>query len=271
MTRPRKKKPAGEHLLITEEPKTDWQRALAHIEDNYKLYIAGAVFVALCIMIGVLIRISATLHEQEIMTRYTEAALVENAQERLEHYQAIRNSSGKWTPEVLYRMAETAIEAGDTQAAEDAFQSILTEYPDSDFAINASDGTAFLAWNRGDLEAALAGYEQLVQKWPGEFIARRKYNDIAKLQEALERPADAIAAYRKQLEAFPNSTAAQQAEQALTALREKHPDLFPAEGESETSDPAMATDDAANTMTVSVLPEASSAEPAGSPEAESLQ
>jgi len=61
MARPRKKKSEIEHLLIQEEPKTDWEKWLAHLEENYKLYVAGVVFLILCVAIGALIRGAAVI------------------------------------------------------------------------------------------------------------------------------------------------------------------------------------------------------------------
>ena len=234
MARPRKNKPVVDHLLVHEEPKTEWQRALTHVEDNYKLYIAGAVFLLLCIAIGALIRASAVVKEREESTLYAEAALEEDAGERLIKYEKVVNSLGHWTPEALYRMGETAIEAEEYDKAETLFKQLTTDYPNCEYIPNAVDGLAFVAWNKGDLEAALKGFEQVVQNWPGEFVGRRKYYDIGQVLEEMERIEDAIAAYKKQVALFPESVVAKRAQQSLDELKEEHPDLFPEEeGETE--------------------------------------
>ena len=112
----------------------------------------------------------AVIKEREKASSYAEAALVEDPVERLVKYEDVMDSLGKWTPEALYRMGETAIEAESYDKAEEAFNKLVADYPDSDFVPNAVDGLAFLAWNKGDLEGALKGYEQVAQNWPGEFV-----------------------------------------------------------------------------------------------------
>jgi len=141
---------------------------------------------------------------------------------------------GKWTPEALYRMGETAIEAEQYDKAEEAFNKLLADYPDCEYVPNAKDGLAFLAWNKGDLEAALKGFEQVAQDYSGQFIAKRKQYDIGQVLEEMERIEDAITAYKKQIVDFPDSAVARKAQQALDRLKEDHPDLFPEEeGEGE--------------------------------------
>ncbi len=233
MARPRKKKPLTDHLLIREEPKTELQKAVAHLEENYKIYIAGAIFLILCIAIGVLIRVSATINERERATRYAEAALVTEPEERLEKYNAAINALGRWTPEALYRKGETAIQAEEYDVAEETFNRLINDYPNSDYIVNAVDALAFIAWNRGDLEAALEGFERVTQDWPGEFIARRKHYDIGRVLEEMERFEDAVAAYQQQLQVFPDSAIARRAQAALDELAEEHPDLVPQEGEDD--------------------------------------
>jgi len=222
---------------MTDEPTTDWQKALAHLEENYKLYIAGVAFILVCVAIGALIRISMVMKEHDVMTRYAEAALVEDPAERLEKYQALVNDAGRWTPEVLYRLGETAIEAGSHETAKEAFERIIASHGASEYAVNATDGLAFLAWNAGDLDEALAGFERLTAQWPNEFVARRKYYDIGQVQEERGDLEAAIAAYRRQGEVFPESSAAQRADQALERLRNDHPDLFPEDADQEGMEP----------------------------------
>ncbi len=232
MARPKKKKPSSDHLLVREEPKTELEKVVAHLEENYKLYIAGAVFLLLCVAIGLLIRVSALVSEREKATLYAQAALVEDPQDRLEQYEAaLASSLGRWEPEALYRKAETAIEAEQFDVAEETFNRLINDYPDSEYVPNAVDGLAFIEWNRGNLEAALEGFERVATEWPGAFIARRKHYDMGQVLEELERLEDAVAAYQRQIQTFPNSAVARRAQMALTTLGEEHPDLIPEEVE----------------------------------------
>lgn len=236
MARPKKKSASVSHLLIPEEPKTEWQKFLAHVEENIKLYAVGALFVLICVAIGALIRINMIVKEEKVMTEYADASLETNVAERLEKYQAIGNNAGKWTAEVLYMTAETALEAGEIDTARQDFEKVLSDYGDSPYAAQATDGLAFLAWNDGRLEDAVKEYDKLVDQWPGEFVARRAYFSKGQVLEELGKTEDAIAAYRKQTTVFPESSVAQKAEDALKRLEEKFPELFPdetAEGEGD--------------------------------------
>lgn len=246
MARPRKKKTLADHLLLKEEPKTDWQRALVHLEAHYKTYIAAVLFVLVCVAVGALIRVSLMMRDREIMSLYAEAALVEEPEERLTQYEAFVDSAGRWTAEVLYRLGETAIEAGRYDAAREAFERILGEHETSDYALHAADGLAFLDWNDGDLDAALAGFERVVAQWPNAFLARRKHYEIGMLQEERGDLEAAVAAYRRQGEVFPGSAAAERAQMALLRLQADHPDLFPEEPDLD-EDALPAPDDAALT------------------------
>ncbi|HQN02270.1 MAG TPA: tetratricopeptide repeat protein [Candidatus Hydrogenedentes bacterium] len=261
MARPKKKSTSVSHLFVPEEPKTEWQKILAHLEENIKLYAAGAIFVLICLAIGALIRVNAVAKEKEVATKYAEAALEADAKPRLEKYKAISESAGRWTPEVLYMMGETAIEAGEKETARQAFDKVISEYGDSDFAAPALEGLAFLARDEGRLEDALKTYEDLISKWPGAYVARCAHFTIGELLEALDRPQEAITAYRKQTTVFPESSVATKAEQALERMEEAHPDLFPAEegeGEGATSAEAGVADgaaDAAQTGSLTVEPQ----------------
>lgn len=233
MARPKKKTTSVSHLLIPEEPKTGWQKFLAHLEENIKLYLAGILFILICVAIGALIRVNTVVKEKTVATKYADAALETDAKARLEKYRAIGEDAGRWTPEVLYMTAETALEVGDAEAARQAYEKIVSNHADSEFVSRAKDGLAYLARNEGKLEDALNGYEELTQKWPGDFVARRAHYTMGEILEELGRNEEAIAAYRKQATVFPESSVATKAEQALQRLQKKFPDLFPAEGEGE--------------------------------------
>jgi len=254
MARPKKKTTSVSHLLIPEEPKTGWQKFLAHVEENIKLYVAGVLFILICVAIGALIRVNSVVKEKNIMTKYAEAALETDAKVRLEKYKAIGEDEGRWTAEVLYMTAETAMEAGESDTARKAYEKIVSDFADSEFVPRAKDGLAFLAWNENRLEDALKGYEELTQKWPSDFVARRAHYSMGEILEALGRTEDAIAAYRKQATVFPESAVATKSEQALQRLQKAHPDLFPAEGEGEAPADAGAVSagDAAQTEALTV-------------------
>lgn len=227
MARRKKKNVNPDYLVAPEEPKTEWQKFLVHLEENIKLYVAGVLFIILCLAIGGLIKMNSTVKDKETTTRMAEIALVEDAGKRLEAYQEFSGKAGRWSAEALYLQGETALELGDLAAAKEAFNAVLKDHGKSDFAASALDGIAFSLSEEGQLEEALATYEKLHEQWPSAFVSRRSFLAKGEILEKLDRPADAVAAYQRQRDLFPESSSAGEAEQAMEKVLERHPELVP--------------------------------------------
>lgn len=226
MARSRKKNVTVSHVVAPEEPKTQWQKAIAHIEENLKIYVVALLFLIICAAIGALISVNRIVKQTEAATAYAEAVLEEDAASRLEKLQALKGNAGKWNAELLYMLGETAIEAGKLDIAREAFESLFREYSTSPYVLQAQEAIAFLTRSEGKLAEALQLYESLVEKWPSEYVARRSHVIIGQLYEESGQLENAIAAYRKQTVVFPESQAASKAEQALEKLKGEHPELF---------------------------------------------
>lgn len=229
MARRKKKTEASEYFLAPEEPKTEWQKFLVHLEENIKLYVAGTLFIILCLAIGGLLRMSAAVKDKNIMTEYAEIVMEEDAGKRLAKYEELSPKAGRWTAEVLYRQGETALEIGDFSTAKEAFNAVLKDHGKSEFAPSALDGLAFALNEEGKLQEALDAYDRLTQEWPSAFVSRRAFLAKGALLEKLDRPAEAVAAYQHQRDLFPDSSSGRNAETAMNTLLEKHPELKPAE------------------------------------------
>ena len=235
------KKKAGRHDLAAEEQQlTDWQRLAANIQENPKPYAIGAVLVAICILATVLYKVQATRADRAVSTEYATAIL--EVDEPAEKTSALANvldeGAGRWTPEVIYMMGETAIEAKEYDKARAAFSRVRQEFPQSEYTPRAAEGIAFLEENAGNYDAALQAYQEVRDKWPDTLTGKRQPLNIARVYTSMDRLEDAIAAYKEQAQIFPDSAAAQMAQGELERLKQKHPDLFPEEPVAEAAEAA---------------------------------
>jgi tetratricopeptide (TPR) repeat protein len=228
-------KDIGSPLAETQDSLAQW---LVHLRDNAALYAAAAAFVAVCVIAGVWYNVNRTSGEQKIMTDYAAALSKEKPEEQLSALAPVTESKSRWTAEALYVAGETAIRAGELEKAGQFFQRVLDEYGTSEYASTATEGLAFLAENKGDLDGALARYREVSEKWAGTFISRRQPLNIARVLEAKSDFKGAIESYQAQVSMFPDSKVAAKAQEALDRLKESHPDLFPKE---ETPAPAAET------------------------------
>ncbi len=240
MARPRKTTVDILEAEKEQTPKTDMMRLMMHAQEHPMLYVGGVLFVAFCIVAGLLIRASRIDAAAKVTSRYVEASMETDPATRLTKLEAALKDSGDWTPEMTYVMGETAIQAQQYDKAKAAFETVRDKFAKSEFADRAISGLAFLQENAGDLDGAIKTYEQLAKDYPKGFATKLAPCEIGRLQEEQGRLPEAIKAYQQQQEVFPESGAAQKADQALKRLKEAHPELFPEEKKPEAAAPAPA-------------------------------
>lgn len=228
-----KRRPPKEVTTAVAEQQQDYRRLAEHVRENPLLYVAAAVFVVLCVLLGIVLRLNALTNEREAMTAYASALAEEAPEERLPRLEQAAEQGGEWSAEAVYVAAETAIKAGQYEKAEELFTALREEHAKSEYVPRAVEGLAWLSENNGDYENALAGYQEVGEKWPDSFIARIQPLNIGRVQEELGNTEQAIEAYQNQVTMFPDSNAAAKAEEALDRLREAHPGLFPEEEQPE--------------------------------------
>ena len=231
------KKVKGKKLAITDvgavaEEKDSLRKLLMHIEENPMIYVAAVAFVVLCFVAGILVRVNSRVSDVAVMTQYAKAMEKEDPKQKLAALSEVAAKNSRWTAEALYLKAETAIRAQELATAEEAFNQVLSSFPTSEYAPRAKEGLAFLAENKGNLDAALAAYTEVKDKWPNTFEARRQSINIARVLESKGDLKAAIEAYQAQVTGFPDSHAATKAEAALKRLQSAHPDLFPKKEEA---------------------------------------
>lgn len=211
----------------------DIVRLLQHAKENPGLYAISAGFVLLCVVAGILFRISSSAAEKKVMTDYAAAVATEDPALRAAELEVFANNPSRWSAEALYLLGETAIRAQEYAKAEEALNRLRADYPNSGYVPDAVEGLAFLSENAGELDAALSGYEEIQSKWPDTFTARRQSFNIARVKESKGDITGAIEAYQAQGTLFPESSVSAKSQAALERLKALHPDLFPEEAPPE--------------------------------------
>jgi len=212
-----------------EETQPEWKLALEYVKENPTKVAGGIGFVLLCVAIGGLYSLKNMADDEKVTTEYAAALNTEDAELRAAALKEVADSGTRWSVEALYLTAETAIEAKSYDEARTAFEQVLAQHGDSDYAPMAADGLAFLDENEGKLEEALAGYTKVFETWDDTVTGRRQLLNMARVEEALGKHAEAVAHYQQQVEVFPESSVAGKAQVALDRLKSSMPELFPEE------------------------------------------
>ncbi len=209
------------------ETQSEWQRALVYTKENPTKVAGGAGFLLLCIAIGGVFSVKNSADALKENTEYAVAATTEEPGLKAEALAEIADENSRWSVEALYVSGETAIEAKSYDKAREAFEAVLANHSDSEFAPKAADGLAFLNENAGKFEEALAGYTKVFETWSDSLTGRRQPFNMARVEEALDKFPEAIAHYQQQIEIFPESSVSRKSQAALDRLKMAKPDLFP--------------------------------------------
>lgn len=238
MAQSRKKKRAQELLEQSNQGKGDFAALMRSVRSKPWQYAAGAAFIVLCILAGLIFRHSARLTEQTTATALARALDAEEPAEQLAGLDELSERAGGLLPDVLYLKGEAAYEAGEFDKAREAFERLRREFPKHEAVADAVEGLAFIAENEGKHADAVTLYQEVVEKWPTSFAARRQYLNIGRCKEQLGDLEEAVRAYEDQVTLFAGSHVAEQAAAALERLRTAHPELFETSpsGEDETAE-----------------------------------
>ncbi|MCC6694788.1 MAG: tetratricopeptide repeat protein [Candidatus Hydrogenedentes bacterium] len=219
--------------LFEDQPKQkgDLAALVEQIKENPALYLGAFLFIVLCFLAGMIYRAHSKSVLRETSTAYAKAMDEQEPAARYEALKAIVDAGSKAEnmPEIIYMTAETAFRAQKYDEAKALFERVRTESPDAPFVPDAVEGLGFIAEDQGDYDAAYGYYQEITQKWPASFTARRQPLNRGRVDEQRGKLAEAIEAYREQGALFPDSQVAAQAEAALDRLGQEHPELFAAE------------------------------------------
>lgn len=206
--------------------KGDLQALAAHAKENPVVYGVAAAFIVLCALLGLLYRASSMSREKDVAERYLRALDAEDPSLRLASLDPITDERTGLKPQVLYMTGETAFDASEYDEAREAFEQLADLYPDSEFTPDAVEGLGYIAEAEEAFNDALARYDEVLERWPTSFAALRQHLNRGRCFERLGDIQKAVEAYRAQVEAFPGSNAAADAQAALDRLRKTHPDAF---------------------------------------------
>jgi tetratricopeptide (TPR) repeat protein len=214
-----------------EEPakKGDFAAFLEHMKENPLLYAAFLGIVIVAAAAGVVYRIHTAQETQKLMTEYTRAVRADDAETRSAELAALTDREGEIRDEVIYMAGEAELRVGNYTKARELFEQLRSDFPDSTYVPAAVEGAGFIHENQGEHAKALERYREVLDKWPDTFAGKRQHLNVARCEEELGNLDAAVAAYQDQANAFPGSTIEAEARTALARLEASHPDLFPEE------------------------------------------
>ena len=201
----------------------------ANIRENPVMYAAAGAFVVVCIVGAFLYQAYAIQQAGEQASEYARALQNEDPALLADALEPVAVSRGGLAAEALYMMGEAAFRAKDYEKAQVAFEGLRADHSDSVFVTDAVEGLGFVAEEAGNHEEARAKYQEILDKWPNTFTARRQHVNLARVYEGLGKLEEAVAAYKEQAGAWPESNVAGTANVALARLEASNPELFPEE------------------------------------------
>ncbi|GMV99695.1 MAG: hypothetical protein AMXMBFR84_08340 [Candidatus Hydrogenedentota bacterium] len=216
------------HFVPEKSDKGDLHRFLESVQSNPWLYIGGIVFVAACVIAGLIYRQSTLEKDRTITTEIARALAQTTPEMKASDLAKLAEGAGRSSAEAVYLSAEAAYDAGRYEEAKAAFERLRADFADSPYTPDAVEGLGYIAENNEDLETAAAMYQEIQTKWPESFAARRQSLNMGRVLEAQGKFKEAGDAYQTQVDGFPGSSVAARAQEKLTALKAAHPDLFPA-------------------------------------------
>jgi tetratricopeptide (TPR) repeat protein len=210
------------------ESRTDFEAFLDHMRENPLIYVAAVVFTIVVAVAGVFYFTTSEAARKDMATAYMEALLIETPEERAAELARVAGElRGDFAAEALYMAGEASYRAGDYDQARSFYERVRAEHAGSPFAAAATEGLGYILLDQDDPEAAMERFREIKSNYPTTFEAKRQSYNIAR---AAEKAGDLDAAFEhfgNQINDFPGSSIAQQAQAALDRLRREHPERFP--------------------------------------------
>lgn len=222
--KPRKKAP---DILDQPAAKSDYAKFLQQVKEKPLLYACGAVFLLLCLLIGIFIQGATSARARGAVTDLARAQEADDPGMRATQLEEVAAKDKRVAGDALYLAAESAYQAKDYERAKKDYEELRTQHPDHKNVPDAVEGLASIALNESQPDQAIALYKEILEKWPNSLAARRQHLNLAKVYESQGNMADAAKEYQAQVDLFPGSSWEYDAKAAIERLKQKNPDLFP--------------------------------------------
>jgi len=196
------------------------------VQANPLPYAAGVLVILASLAAGGVYQLLQAAKAKDASTDFAAAAFVEDEAARLAALEEVAGKHHAWSDEALYLVAEDRLAKKELDAAAQAYQQILSSYPDSEWAPRAAEGLAYIDELNDVLIDAVTGYERVRDQWPDSYAARLQPYNIARACESMGDMERAVKEYQNQLTVFPESKVAEKAQMALDRIRGTHPALF---------------------------------------------
>jgi predicted negative regulator of RcsB-dependent stress response len=114
---------------------------------------------------------------------------------------------------------------GQFAPAKSQFEAVLSNNPDGPFAAESLYGVAASLEGSGDLNGAVAKYQELTTRFAGDSVATQAKLSLGRIYEVQNKPAEALQTYELLASAANQSFWSQEASERREAILLKHPEL----------------------------------------------
>lgn len=247
------------------EKPSDLDKVIASVKEHPLLYVSGILLIIAVGLGYMFYSTSAEARAQAEATQLVRAATEDEPEQRIPLLDAVAAESTALTPEAIYLKGETAFGLNDFETAQAAFERIVNEFPEFQFAPDALEGLGYIEETKGNYDEAIVHYLDVQVRYPGTYAARRQHYNLGRAYEAQGNYQEAINAFRRQIGEFPDSVVSGRAQHELHQYQASHPELFQQFEEELTPAPGA---ESAPEMEMVVVPEAEELEAEPGVEAE---
>jgi len=208
--------------------RTDFEAVLDHVRENPLVYVAALVFTVVVAVAGVMYFSASEAARKDMATTFVEALLIDDPDERAAELARVAGElRGELAAEALYMAGEAAYRAGEFDQARSFYERVRAEHSGSTLVAAATEGLGYIQQEEGNHEAAMALFREVQNSHATSFEARRQWYNLGRAAEKAGDLDAAVGYYNDQIDGFPGSSIAQQAQAALDRLRRDHPGLVP--------------------------------------------
>jgi len=146
-----------------------------------------------------------------------------NPEEATKRFEEVASQfpSTRGAEEALIFLGNLQFNAGKTDEALGTFSKYLTTFPRGRFTLMAGLGKAYAQEAKGDLQGAAETLSQILDRDKDDPLAGEAYMSLARVDEGLKKPDEAMRVYGQVVEKYPQSRWAEHALQRMNAVKTK--------------------------------------------------
>ena len=199
---------------LKEDKFTEWMSgAFSFLKKRWKLVLR----VLFCIVVigGTLLLVSLRRSEKElsamrVLNKGEVLFREDKFSDAITIFEEVRRDFGntKAGEIALIHIGESSCLLGELDEAEGVFNEYLTEYPGREFSPRAQEGLGYVMEERGKFREAIDAYRKGYENYPDSFLGPQAILSIARCYEAMKEWSEAKEVYEEFLSLYPWSSSA---------------------------------------------------------------